>query len=51
MLRNILLHIMLLDICVLNEVLSLNAQEWLRVVGVVFWMIVLNEVLSLNAQE
>ena len=36
---------------VLNEVLSLNAQEWLESGLSYAWTCFLNEVLSLNAQE
>ena len=36
---------------ILNEVLSLNAQEFRAIRGVTFCLRILNEVLSLNAQE
>ena len=35
----------------LNEVLSLNAQELNSIYDVLVYFVVLNEVLSLNAQE
>ena len=35
----------------LNEVLSLNAQEWQRHKALQAFSLLLNEVLSLNAQE
>ena len=36
---------------ILNEVLSLNAQEWVNYTGYIAGSLFLNEVLSLNAQE
>ena len=36
---------------ILNEVLSLNAQEYTALIGASMPALILNEVLSLNAQE
>ena len=52
MLRNeTRIHQSVAGLPLLNEVLSLNAQEFARVLFLCFVLLVLNEVLSLNAQE
>ena len=52
MLRNVVFTLVChIAICVLNEVLSLNAQELFHPLRVDRPFQVLNEVLSLNAQE
>ena len=51
MLRNRRIPVQNFTLSVLNEVLSLNAQEYYRVTETGELEVVLNEVLSLNAQE
>ena len=51
MLRNSSLNSISLKCSILNEVLSLNAQESVWAEQSVACVLVLNEVLSLNAQE
>ena len=51
MLRNCILHVNEIELWILNEVLSLNAQEYHPVCLLGEKRNFLNEVLSLNAQE
>ena len=51
MLRNFYPPVRVVEICLLNEVLSLNAQEFAGTDHMASDPALLNEVLSLNAQE